>query len=289
MKRETHAVISNARMYSLLPAVGESWRQLLDAISDSAGAGLSYVEHRPPAAISELWRREDMGAVFMCGLPYARSVPRPAIVALPVPLPRAFMGRPQYWSEFVVRADSRFELIEDTFGCRIALTTMESQSGCLAALYYLMPAGGRGALYQRVIEPRVTPLGAMTAVIDRLADVAPIDSYAFSLAEKYIPELTSQLRIVAHTAATPIPPIVSSRAVPPSLESAFLEAHKNASMTPLMANLQLGRFARPDVDAYDVLKRRFDVTTTYWHQHPFAESVHPAFGELATGPLVSRS
>jgi ABC-type phosphate/phosphonate transport system substrate-binding protein len=272
-------------MYSLLPAAADSWRQLLNAISESAGGLLTYVEHRQPAPIGELWRREDLGAVFMCGLPYARSVPRPAIVAAPVPSPPGFQNRPQYWSEFVVRADSRFNVIEDTFGRRIALTTLESQSGCLAALYYLMAAGSQGALYQRVIEPRVTPLGAMTAVIDGLADVAPIDSYAFSLARQYIPELTSQLRIVAQTAPTPIPPIVSSQPVQPALESAFLEAHTNASMAPLMANLQLERFARPDLDAYDVLKRRFDVTMTYWHQHPFAESVHPAFGELATGRL----
>jgi ABC-type phosphate/phosphonate transport system substrate-binding protein len=258
----------------------------MGAISESAGADLTYVDHKQPAPISDLWRRDDLGAVFMCGLPYARSVPRPAVVAAPVPAPPEFHGQPQYWSEFVVRADSGFELIEDTFGHRIALTTMDSQSGCLAALYYLMAAGGRGAaLYQRVIEPRVTPLGAMTAVIDNLADVAPIDSYAFSLARQYIPELTSQLRIVARTAPTPIPPIVSSRPVPASLETAFLEAHKNTSMMPLMANLQLDRFASPDLEAYDVLKRRFDTTTTYWHQHPFAVSVHPAFGELATGPL----
>jgi ABC-type phosphate/phosphonate transport system substrate-binding protein len=280
-------VIANARMYSVLPSAGESWRQLLAAISEAAGASLTYVEHPQPAPISDLWRREDMGAVFMCGLPFARSVPRPAIVAAPVPSPPAFHGQPQYWSELVVRADSSFELIEDTFGHRIALTAMESQSGCLAALYYLMAAGKTGALYREVIEPRVTPLGAMTAVIEGLADVAPVDSFAFSLAQQYIPKLTSQLRIVARTAATPIPPIVSSRPVQPSLESAFLEAHTNTSMAPLMANLQLERFVRPDADAYDLLKRRFDAAITFWRQHPFACSVHPAFSELATGPLSS--
>jgi ABC-type phosphate/phosphonate transport system substrate-binding protein len=162
---------------------------------------------------------------------------------------------------------------------------MESQSGCLAALYYLMAAGGSASLYREVIEPRVTPVGAMTAVIEGLADVAPIDAYAFSLAQQYMPELTSQLRTVARTPPTAIPPIVSSRPVQPSLESAFLEAHKKASMAALMADLQLERFVRPDPEAYDVLKRRFDAAITFWRQHPFACSVHPAFAELATGPL----
>src|SRR5882724_3795353 len=211
-------------MYSVAPAAGQAWQRLMSAIGETAGVSVAYLEHRPPAPISELWGRQDLGAVFMCGLPYARSVPRPAIVAAPVPSPPDFQSQPQYWSELVVRADSRFDVIEDTFGHRIALTVMDSQSGCLAALYYLMGAGGRGSLYRQVIEPRVTPLGAMTAVIDGLADVAPIDSYALALARQYMPELTSQLRTLARTPPTPIPPIVCSGPVQPSLESAFLEA-----------------------------------------------------------------
>ena len=277
-------MISNARMYSVVPGAGQLWQRLFEGISTAAGVQLEYLEHRPPAPINELWGRHDLGAVFMCGLPFARSIPRPRIVAAPVPAPAAFQGQPQYWSELVVRRESRLEAIEDTFGHRIALTTMDSQSGCLAVLDHLMSAGGKRALYHRVIEPRLTPLGAMTAVVDGLAEVAPVDSYAFALAQKYIPELTSQLKVVGRTVPTPIPPLVASRPVEPSLESAFLEAHKNPSMASLMANLQVARFVRPDPEAYDVLKRRFDAAITYWRQHPFASSVHPGFAELATGP-----
>jgi ABC-type phosphate/phosphonate transport system substrate-binding protein len=278
-------VIANARLYSLVPAAGQAWQGLFEALAKSAGVPLTYLEHRPPAPINDLWGRQDLGAVFMCGLPYARSVPRPAIVAAPVPSPSAFKGQPQYWTDLVVRADSHFKSLEDTFGHRIALTAMDSQSGCLAVLYHLMSAKRNRALYQRVIEPRLTPLGAMTAVVDGLADIAPVDSFAFSLARRYVPELTSQLRAVGRTEPTPIPPIVASGPVEPSLESAFLEAHNDLSMAPLMAHLHVARFVRPDPEAYDVLKRRFDAAITFWRQHPFASSVHPAFAELATGPL----
>ena len=280
-------MIANARMYCVTPAVEALWRQLFVAIADHAAVPLSWLEHVPPAPIEDLWRRGDLGAVFMCGLPYARSVPRPALVAAPVPSQPAFRGQPQYWSEFVVRADSGFELIEDTFGHRIALTTLGSQSGCLAALFFLMAAGTSGALYREVIPPCVTPLRALTAVVDGLADVAPIDAYSLSLMEKYTPELTSQLRVIARTAPTAIPPIVASQPVASSLESAFLEAHKNASTGAIMATLQLARFSPADPASYDVLTRRFDAALTFWHEHPFASVVHPAFAELATGPLRS--
>jgi ABC-type phosphate/phosphonate transport system substrate-binding protein len=285
-------MIANARMYCVSPAVGALWRRLFEAISSAAGVPLEWLEYAAPAPLGALWSRGDLGAVFMCGLPYARSEPRPALVVAPVPAPAAFQGRAQYWSELVVRADSHFAAVEETFGHRIALTTMDSQSGCLAALYYLMsearlmPEDGGGALYGEVIAPQITPVGAAKAVANGLADVAPIDSFAFALMQRHSPELTAQLRIIARTSPTVIPPLVASQLPSASLETAFLEAHKNTSMAALMADLQLERFARPDVDGYDLLKRRFEAAVTFWRQHPFAREVHPAFAELGTGPLA---
>ncbi len=87
----------------------------------------------------------------------------------------------------VVRNDSAMQTIEDTFGGRIALTVPDSQSGCLAALYYLMTKAQTFPPYREVITPRVTPLGAMSAVIDGAAEVAPIDSYAYCLAAEVPP------------------------------------------------------------------------------------------------------
>jgi ABC-type phosphate/phosphonate transport system substrate-binding protein len=299
-------MISNARMYSVTPAVGQLWRRLFEAMADAAGVSLSWVDHRAPAPIDELWSRADMGAVFMCGLPYARSEPRPEVVCAPVPVGPGFEGRPQYWSELVVRADSRFEKVEDTFGRRIALTVPGSQSGCLAPLHFFASAGGasgvadapgglagasadarrtaaalsQAPLFQEVIAPQITPVGAATAVANGLAEIAPIDSFAFALLERHNPQLTAKLRVVARTSPTAIPPIVASHSVPASLETAFLEAHNNTSMAALMADLRLERFMRPDQDDYDVLRRRFEAAAVFWRQHRFAASVDPAFAGI---------
>jgi ABC-type phosphate/phosphonate transport system substrate-binding protein len=177
----------------------------------------------------------------------------------------------------VVRKDSGFQTIEDTFGGRIALTVPDSQSGCLAALYYLMTVADRFPLYGEVITPRVTPLGAMSAVIEGAADVAPIDSYAFCLLQKYRRDLTSQLRSVGRTAPTPIPPLVSSSAGMEQLQAAFLEAHRIPALAALMAGLLLDRFVRPDPASYDALRLNFETATRYWRSHPLAATVHPAF------------
>jgi ABC transporter, phosphonate, periplasmic substrate-binding protein len=270
-------MIANARMYSVSPEAAQRWRALLSAVIERAGLDIELLDHAEPSPIDELWRRSDKAAVFMCGLPFSRSDPRPELIAAPVPSPCGFRGLPQYWSELVVRKDSTYQTIEDTFGGRIALTAPDSQSGCLAALYYLMTRAETFPPYREVITPRVTPLGALTAVIDGAAEVAPIDSYAYCLLKKYRGDLVSQLRVVGRTARTPIPVLVASNGGFGRLQAAFLEAHEMSSIKDIMADLLLERFVRPDPGAYDALRLNSETATQYWRDHALAAKVHPAF------------
>jgi ABC-type phosphate/phosphonate transport system substrate-binding protein len=270
-------MIANARMYSVSPEAARLWRALLCAIIERAGLDIEWMDHAEPSPIDELWRRSDKGAVFMCGLPYSRFDPRPELIAAPVPSPSGFRGLPQYWSEWVVRKDSTYQAIEDTFGGRIALTVPDSQSGCLAALYDLMTRAESFPPYREVVTPKVTPLGALTAVIDGEAEVAPIDSYAYCLLKKFRPELVSQLRMIGRTARTPIPVLVASSSGNEKLQTAFLEAHQISSIQVIMAELLLERFVRPDPCDYDALRLNAETATQYWRDHALAAKVHPAF------------
>jgi hypothetical protein len=70
------------------------------------------------------------------------------------------------------------------------------------------------------------------------------------LLQRCRPDLTSQVRVIGQTADTPTPPLVGSLDGSldslGALSSAFLEAHRNASMLAVMDKLLLRRFARPD-------------------------------------------
>lgn len=270
-------------MYSVSPEASELWRGLINALAERAGTPLVVIEHAAPAPIDELWQRCDLGAVFMCGLPFSRANPPPVLVAAPVPAPPEFGAVPEYWSEFVVRADSDARSLEDTFGQRLALTVANSQSGCLAALTHFMSAihsaridGGR-PLYREVVAPTVTPIGALSAVINHDADVAPIDGYALRLLQRYRPELTVQVRTVARTSPTPIPVLIASGGDVTALRSAFLDAHRDAALKPLLDGLLLQRFMHPDPRAYRVLREQAAATANYWREHALATVVHPAF------------
>jgi ABC-type phosphate/phosphonate transport system substrate-binding protein len=275
-------MIANARMYSMSTEVGALWRALLSALFAEAGLPVTLIDHAEPAPIEELWQRSDMGAVFMCGLPFSRAEPRPLLVAAPVPSPPEFGGEARYWSDFVVREDSAFRTVPDTLGKRIALTVPGSQSGCLAALTYFMAAHAEPPLFGEVIAPTITPLGALSAVISGTADIAPIDSYALELLNEYRPDLTSRVRTVGQTVPTPIPPLVASQKGLDeegldALQAAFLGAHRSASLKSIMDKLLLQRFTRPKPSSYVVLRKRFEAAREYWGSHRFAAVTHPAF------------
>jgi ABC-type phosphate/phosphonate transport system substrate-binding protein len=177
----------------------------------------------------------------------------------------------------VVHRDSAYSDIEATFGGRLALTEPDSQSGFAAALEYLMPHGGNAALYQEVIAPAVNPLGAVNAVINRAADIAPVDAFALALLRRYRSDLTSQLRVVGRTASTPIPVLVASFAGLDALTEAFVKAHQDPALHKIFSDLLLQRFVRPDPAPYDALRVNFEAAAAFWRAHRLAKIVHPAF------------
>ena len=271
-------MIANARMYSVTPQVGALWRRLLETVLAKVdGAPVEIVDHKPPAPISELWRRPDKAAVFMCGLPISRAAPRPSIVAAPVPSPAGYGGRPCYWTDLVVRADSPFATLEQTFGHRLSLTSPESQSGYAAPLHALMQYGSDKPLYREVIAPTFTPIGSLMSVIEQRADVAPLNSYAFALLQKHAPDLTAQVRVVKSTEPTAIPALVASGTASPAIAAALLAAADDPATRALMEPLLLDRFVVPETAPYDALYARFETMTAFWRTHPLAATIHPAF------------
>jgi ABC-type phosphate/phosphonate transport system substrate-binding protein len=208
-------MIANARMYSVSPEVGELWRALLSLITAKAGLSVTLIDHAEPAPLDELWSRTDQGAVFMCGLPFARAEPQPTLIAAPVPSPAEFEGEARYWSDLVVREDSDFRAVSDTYGGRIAFTVPGSQSGCVAALSYFMSAEHELPLFREIIAPTVTPLGALSAVIRGAADIAPIDAYAFRLLARYRPDQFRHWSLPATTWARSRPRSLKPIKTPP--------------------------------------------------------------------------
>jgi ABC-type phosphate/phosphonate transport system substrate-binding protein len=252
-------LVANARMYAVTPAARDLWRTLFERAAERAGVDLTYVEHAAPAPLEELWVREDLGLVFMCGYPFARARPRAQLVAAPVPADPRCDARAVYWTDFVVAADAPYRSLSDVFGGRIGWTVEHSQSGFNAVRHHLLRyrAGRRAPLFRESVGPLVTPRRVIESVLSGAIDVGPLDSYLYELLRRFEPDTTARLRMLESTVSTPMPLLVAAPNVETGtverLRHALVTASADRGMAGLLAGLALAGFAAPKPASYAVL------------------------------------
>jgi len=254
--------VASARMYSWSPTLTAAWKRLLEWVSARAGGVMQVLEIADPYPLEELWAREDLGCVFMCGYPWALRDERPHLLAAPVPSPARYGSRPIYYTDFIVRADSPYQTLEDTFGGTLAYSIEHSHSGYNAARFHLLEhrRADRPSLYVNVLGPLHRQLPVIDAVIDGRADVGPVDAYGLDLLRRHGTERAKRVRVVATTLPAPSAPLVASPMVDAAtraqLTDALLAVHTAPEMTATLDELLLARFVHADAGAFDVMVER---------------------------------
>lgn len=204
--------VANARMYSVNSEATAAWKELFGWLARESGVDLDILDHAFPLPLSDLWSRPDLACAFMCGFPFMLAAHRPRPVAAPIPVKAPITGRPLYATSLVVRADSNFRALEDTFGGRLGYTVADSHSGYNALRHHLLPyyqqCGAK--LYREIIGPLTTPRRVIKAIVACDIDVGPLDGYALDLMLYHEPELGSQIRVIATTDPAPVPFLVAS-------------------------------------------------------------------------------
>ena len=231
--------IANARMYSVTPEVEAAWRELLEHIAVAAAAPLTYVPYPAPQPLEPLWARADLGAVFMCGYPVVLKIAD--VVPLAAPIPRApwARGGALYRTDLIVRADSPYRTLEDTFGGRLGWTVSHSQSGFNALRHELLKyrSSVRASLYREVCGNLITARNVLDAVREGRIDVGPLDAYWHLLIARHAPELTRGIRVLTSTPLTPIPGFAAAAGAPATLIAALRTAFVGAARQPWFAAL----------------------------------------------------
>jgi len=262
------APIMNARMYAVTPEVEVLWRSLLSHVADDAGVALDYVPYPAPQPLEALWARPDLGAVFMCGYPIAsRLAP---VVPLAAPIPRAAWasGRPYYRSDLIVRRDSPYRTLEDTFGHRAGWTVEHSHSGFNAFRYHLLGyrTAARPTLYGQMLGPLVTARRILDSVRDGSIDVGPLDAYWHLLLARHQPALTADVRVLASTEAAPIPAFVAAADTPVSVIAKLRAAFAGAAQRPWFKELGEGLL----LDGFAAVSERDYAVLLEWEREAIA-------------------
>jgi ABC-type phosphate/phosphonate transport system substrate-binding protein len=261
--------IMNARMYSVTPEVEALWRELLAHVTDEAGVPLHYVAYPAPQPLEDLWSRPDLGCVLMCGYPVALQLAAVLPIAAPVPAAPWAAGRPLYRSNLIVRADSPYNTLEDTFGGRAAWTVEHSHSGFNAFRHHLLSyrTPQRPQLYREMVPNLVTARAILDAVREGRIDVGPLDAYWHLLVAKHAPALVEGVRVLEATDTATLPAFVAAASTPAAtvdaLRTAFVGAVRQPWFAELADALLIDGFAA--VDAADYAR------TLEWDQQARAE------------------
>lgn len=253
--------LANARMYSVAPVAEDAWRALLDHIAADAGVPLEYEPYPAPRPLEDLWRRDDLGMVQMCGYPIALKLSDVVPIAAPVPALPWAAGLAVYRTDLIVRADSPFTRLSDTFGHRLGWTVAHSHSGFNAPRHHLLPhfVARGGPLYAHAKGDLITARKVLDSVLDGSIDVGPLDAYWRALLALHRPELTAGVRILESTDTAPAPAFVASSTLPAeqvcALRAAAAEAHRRSWFPALGTALLLERLVPASRADYDVTRR----------------------------------
>ncbi|HWW33283.1 MAG TPA: PhnD/SsuA/transferrin family substrate-binding protein [Steroidobacteraceae bacterium] len=232
-------MIANARMYAVTPEVEGAWRALLAHVADDAGVPLRYEPYPAPLPLENLWRRGDLGAVFMCGFPIATELARVIPIAAPIPRAPWAQGRAVYRTDLIVREDAPYRTLEDTFGGRAGWTVAHSHSGFNAFRHHLLAyrSATRPALYAEMTGNLVTARRVLDDVREGRLDLGPLDAYWHLLIARHAPQLTRGIRVLASTETAPMPAFVAGDDAGPDLVRRMREAFTGAVLRPWFAPL----------------------------------------------------
>jgi phosphonate transport system substrate-binding protein len=213
----------------------------------------------------ERLREFDSGRIdvcWMCGLPYVwRADGGEAgveLLAALVPAGARYEDRPRYFSDVVVRRDSRWSCFADLEGATWSYNEPTSHSGFNATRQRLARMGKERGFFGAVVMA-----GSHESSLQRLlageVDATAVDSTVLDLFAQRDPEGAQRLRTIDGFGPSPSPPWVIGRGVPEPLRAeiraALLGMAEDAGGRDVLAAGLAARFAAVADADYDPVRR----------------------------------
>jgi phosphonate transport system substrate-binding protein len=239
-------------------------------LGDNADAAcravVAYLDEQLPGAYrfvgdiswQERERRLDANRIdvgWICGAYYvakaAAAPERVRLLAAPVMDGARYGNRPIYFSDVVVRADSRFHSFASLRGARWAYNERRSFSGYIAVCQHLAELGLDGSYFGAALASGAH-VESLRMVLAGEVEATAIDSTLLDDERARRPDLRRRLRVVHSLGPSPIPPWVAfgglSATDEERLRTALLALPTAAAGRAALAAGNLARFA-PVADA----------------------------------------
>jgi phosphonate transport system substrate-binding protein len=200
---------------------------------------------------------------FVCSIPYLLFADEDRlemeVVAAPVLIGDRYGGRPIYFSDVVVAADSRLECFADLRGAVWAYNEPFSHSGYIVVWHHLVAMGEGPGFFRRTVEAGFHS-EALRMVADGRVDAAAIDSQVLAIELRDWPELAATVRVIGAIGPSTIQPVVASRSrlSPDERRAIAVELvglADDPQARPLMDSASVERFVAMDGSGYDDIRR----------------------------------
>jgi phosphonate transport system substrate-binding protein len=227
------------------------------------------VAHIPWQERERLFDQGAIQVLWLCGLPYVRKAQLNdfaiELLAVPIPLGSRYRAEPIYFSDVVVKRDSRFRVFHDLRGSSWAYNEPFSHSGFNVVRAYLAGFGHRCGFFREVVES-----GSHTASIGMIlnahVEAAAIDTTVLDWVIEERPEVAAQIRVIESIGPSPIPPWVVSTRLPEHVRSAlrrtFLGMHEDRHGRAILDRGRIMRFVAAHDTDYDPIRRMADAAAT---------------------------
>lgn len=220
-------------------------------------------------------RQFDAGRVdlcWICGLPYVRkadhSPGKVRLVAAPVMAGPRYAGRPNYYSDVIVRADDPAESLEQLVGSRWAYNETGSHSGYSVVLAEMARKAVQSPVLAGSIEAG-SHERALRMVVAGQADYAAIDSTVLELELERWPELSGLVRAVTTLGPSPIPPLLAgpnlSERTLARVKTALVEMHATDAGRQAFILGRASRFVEVKDHHYDPIREADRLSATIEH------------------------
>ena len=229
-------MIAALQMYDFPPlqaAHDALWRAVASSLEALGVRGVPAhltrnIDHR------EVWGHPNLLLAQACEYPIATSYSSQlTLVATPRYSAPGCEGA-QYRSAIVVRANSAAHSLADLRGQRCVINEVDSNSGVNLLRAAIAPLA-RGAPFFKSVSVSGSHRRSLETVVAGDADVAAIDCVTLAHLERLESALTSKVRKIGWTPASPSLPLVTSSQTPPSTVEALRTALASVIDNPLLA------------------------------------------------------
>jgi phosphonate transport system substrate-binding protein len=231
------------------------------AIAAEVGARLGLSTELVVETDYENCRNDVNDICFVCSLPYVhfeRKGVSPAVpVAAPVLQGDRYSGRPIYFSDVIVHAESDLRSFSDLRGRSWAYNEPLSQSGYGITRYHLVSLGETNGFFGEVVEAGFHEV-AIRLVSDGEVDAAAIDSQVLAIEFRDHPELAGSLRVIDSLGPSTIQPVAVSKRFDEDfrqdVRDLLLDLHRRDGFRQLLDYGLIEHFAPVGPESYDDIR-----------------------------------